>query len=67
MMLSVSVVIPTFLPIRRMCRREIVGRGGVSNASLFISTRAISLPLDAANALVSLNGLDANQKDRANG
>ena len=43
------------------------GEGGVSNASLFISTRAISLPLDAANALVSLNGLDANQKDRANG
>jgi len=41
--------------------------GGVSNASLFISIRAISLPLDAASVLVSLNRLDANQKGTANG
>jgi hypothetical protein len=41
---------------------DVVTRDGVSNASLFPSIRAISLPLDKVNDLVCLNLLRTNQK-----
>jgi hypothetical protein len=66
-MLSVSVVISTLFSYQENSQERDSARGvgegrGVSNTSLFISIRAISLSLEAASVLVCLNGLDANQK-----
>jgi hypothetical protein len=65
-MLSVSAVLPSLFSYQENFQERDSGGGGVgeSNVSLFISIRAISLPLDAVSVLVCLNGLDANQKSQ---
>ena len=58
---------PNFSSYQENLQERDSGGRGVSNASLFTSIRAISLPLDAVSVLVSVNGLDDNQKRTANG